>query len=241
MYFNGVVRILGKIDISGIKSTIKLVPESAWRDDWRKDCNPNFYDSHSLWMKSMPYTKDKIFHTFDSSCTCRHRGFQEEYLKFQETLETMFDSIVVRSCIIRLSPGNSVKRHIDGMHDIFRYCYRIIIPIITNERAILKYDDHEFVLDEGTVYDTNPFIPHSTFNGGDEDRYQAVIDLFPKTVPEDVIKIKKYDVWDSKLCSDLMEVKIKKRNVELDTWKERYEKEKQNVLEKKDVFKHSDF
>lgn len=241
MYFDGVVRIMGKIDISEMQPLISDIPESAWQKDWRKNVNPNFYDSHSIWMKSMPFTKDKIFHVFDSSCTCEHTDFQSAYLKFQQQLENMLDGKVVRSCIIRLIPGNSVKRHIDGQHDIFRYCYRIIIPIKTNDRSVLKYDDHEFVLEEGIVYDTNPYLPHSTFNGGDSDRYQAVIDVFPNTVPENEIELKEYHHWDPELCQS-MEPRSRsiERNIELHVWEERYQKEKIRAREQKNVFKHSD-
>lgn len=240
MYFDGVVRIMGKIDVSEMKSLVEEIPESAWESDWRKNVNPNFYDSHSVWMKSMPFTKDKIFHAFDSSCTCQHDGFQQAYLDFQRQLENMLDGIVVRSCIIRLTSNNSVKRHIDGQHDIFRYCYRIIIPILTNSKSILKYDDHEFVLEEGIVYDTNPYLPHSTFNGGETNRYQAVIDVFPNTVPENEITLRLYDVWDPKLCKSLEPKGPVDRNNELHIWEERYEKEKVRALQQKEIFKHSD-
>lgn len=240
MYFDGVVRIIGNLDISEMQSYVKEIPDSVWDNDWRKRVNSNFYESNSVWMKSMPLKKDRIFHVFDSSCTCQHIEFQQAYNDFEKRLECLLEGTTVRSCIIRLLPGNSVKRHIDGNHDIFRYCYRIIIPIVTNEKAVLQYDDYEFVLEEGIVYDTNPFLPHSTFNGGQENRYQAVIDVLPNTIPKDIIEIKKYEFWDYKLFQSMEPVRTFDRNIELPTWEERYEKEKEIAKSHTDIFKYSD-
>lgn len=242
MFFDGVVRIMGRIDVSEMKSLVEEVPESAWLADWRRDANPNFYDSHSLWMVSMPFTNDGVFHAFDSTITCQHEGFQKAYKKFQNELETMLDGTVARSCIIRLTPGNSVKRHIDGRHPVFRWCYRIIIPVLTNEQSCLYYDDKEFVLEEGIVYDTNPYLPHGTHNRGTTNRYQAVIDVLPRDTPDCKIVLKKYDEWDQELCRSLEpDNRNKDRNLELDAWTKRYNTEMKKAINHKDLFKYSDF
>jgi hypothetical protein len=242
MFFDGVVRIMGRIDVSEMKSLITEVPEDAWLSDWRRNANPNFYDSHSLWMVSMPFTSDGIFHAFNSTITCQHENFQKSYMKFQRELETMLDGTVVRSCIIRLTPGNSVKRHIDGRHPVFRWCYRIIIPILTNEQSTLFYDDKDFVLEEGIVYDTNPFLPHGTRNLGTTNRYQVVLDVLPRDTPDCKIVLKKYDEWDPELCRSLEpKDKNRDRNLELDSWTRRYNTEMKKAMNHKDLFKYSDF
>jgi hypothetical protein len=225
MYFDGNIRKLGTVDVAALKASVLEIPERAWQADWRRTANANFQHSHSIWTVSMPFTKDDTFHIFDSLETAQCRSFQQDCKVFHDALGKMLDGVVARACIIRLEPGNFVERHIDGAHPIFRHCYRLIIPIITNSRATLNYDDCEYVLDQGVIYDTNPYLPHSTHNGGDTIRYQAVIDLFPYSVPESVIKLKFYN-WNPVLYKSLAPGRTpEQRNKELTQWEKRLETE----------------
>lgn len=226
MYFHGTIRPLTSIDVSSLKETIKNIPESAWEADWRKDANLNFSDSHTIWMRSMPFNHDNTFHIFDSSCTCQDSLFKEHYEKFHSQIEDLLDGTIVRTSIIRLLSNKSVKRHVDGSNKIFRFCRRLIIPIISGEKSKFIYDNIEYTLDEGMIYDTNPFIPHSTFNGEDYARYQAVIDLFPKEIPESVIKLE-FHPWDEKKLYDLrFKIENRDRDKPLKIWQELLEEEK---------------
>jgi len=225
MYFEGNIRTLGKVNIENIKRSVLEIPERAWQADWRRTANANFQYSHSIWTVSMPFSKDGIFHIFDSLETALCPSFEDDCRQFHNDLGKMLDGVVARSCIIRLEPGAHVERHIDGAHPIFRHCYRLIIPIITNPKATFNYDDSEYVLEAGVVYDTNPYLPHSTHNNGDADRYQAVVDLFPYSVPESEVKLKFYD-WDIELYKSLAPGRTpEQRNKELKRWEQRLETE----------------
>lgn len=201
MYFDGDIRELGSIDIYDLAESMQAISEETWQKDWRKKVNPNFTHSHSIWPVSLPFTNDAIFHVFDSLKTCNCESFSQVYQDFSDRLEKKLNGRILRSCIIRLTPGNYVSRHIDGTHPVFRHCLRLIIPIITNDKSILKYDDGEYVLKTGVIYDTNPYLPHSTYNGGNTDRFQAVIDLLPNDTDCDFDII--FYPWDLNLYQEL--------------------------------------
>lgn len=231
MYFNGTIRKIGEIDVSKMQKSILSIPEDAWELDWRKTKNLNFYDSHTVWMRSAPFCNETTLHSFDSSQTCCSDEFKNDYEEFHSDLENLLDGKIIRTAIIRLLPGNSVKKHIDGTHIIFRFCRRLIIPIISGQKATFSYDiDH--VLEEGTIYDTNPYFPHSTFNGDSYARHQAVIDLFPLEIPNSIVNLKFYS-WDQeKIFLDYQEkyfdsiLKNRDRTRNLSRWKEIVEIEK---------------
>jgi hypothetical protein len=201
MYFDGDIKEIGSIDIYDLAESMRLIPEETWQKDWRKKVNPNFTQSHSIWPVSLPFTNDNVFHVFDSLVTCDNEDFGRVYRNFSDQLETQLNGKILRSCIIRLAPGNGVSRHIDGTHPVFRHCLRLIIPVITNDKAVLRYDNGEYVLKSGIIYDTNPYLPHSTYNGGDSYRYQAVVDLLPNDTDCDLDLM--FYSWDLDLYKEL--------------------------------------
>jgi hypothetical protein len=48
-------------------------------------------------------------------------------------------------------------------------------------------------MEEGVIYDTNGYLPHRAYNGGDTSRYTFVFDIMPKD--ETAMTIKFYE-WD---------------------------------------------
>lgn len=226
MYFEGNIRPLCKINITDIQKSVKLIPEFAWEFDWRKKVNKNFYDSYTIWMRSLPYSADSIFHVFDTQHLCYNEDFKKDWKDFQSCMESMLDGIIVRSAIVRLLPGRTVKRHLDGKFPIFRFSRRLIVPIISGQKSFFNYDDVDHVLEEGMIYDSNPFVPHGTSNFEEYSRYQAVIDFFPKEIPESIISLQ-FHSWDRDLYFQLQEkVDQSNRDEYLPIWKEIYEEEK---------------
>jgi hypothetical protein len=194
MYFEERVRIFGKVDVGPLKAPLLAVPETSWEKDWRRRANPNFADSHTLWMAMSPLTEDNIFHVFDSLVLCNHKEFEQEYLKIATQVEEAAKGIIVRAGIIRLPAGHEVHRHVDGKHNLMKYCHRILLPVITNPKALFHYDDGEqYFMEEGVIYDTNGYLPHRAYNGGDTSRYTFVFDIMPKD--ETAMTIKFYE-WD---------------------------------------------
>ena len=196
MYFDLDIIPLGPIDILSIKSLIKDIPESAWEQDKRRLANKNFEETHTLWLRLMPMTADKIFHVFENLQVCGVPTLEKKIDNLHLDIEKALDGFIIRSSIIRLEPGNHVHRHVDGIHPLFVYGRRLIIPIITNPYVIFQYeDDRNYNLQEGIIYDTNGFVPHCTVNNGSETRYQFVIDLLPNSTREEWNKINFHKTW----------------------------------------------
>ena len=55
---------------------------------------------------------------------------------------------------------------------------KLIVPLQTNPRATLTVDGADFHLEAGYAFEVNNLVPHSAFNGGEEDRIHFVFEVF---------------------------------------------------------------
>jgi hypothetical protein len=186
MFIYGTLQELGKIDVSALKNLIGDVDEKHWAWDQRPMFSPFVWASApSLWFVVSPFTEDYIFHTMN-----RYESFSEfpelvDTMKnIHENIEKKFDCKIVTSSIIRLKPNANVGEHTDGYENKFRFSHRLIIPVAVNEECYwVSYIDNErklITLEENTIYDSNPFIPHGTINKGKTIRYHLVMDIVCK-------------------------------------------------------------
>jgi hypothetical protein len=67
--------------------------------------------------------------------------------------------------------------HTDAIHEN-QYAMKLHVPVITNDKVILKVNGEEFFMEEGKVYllDTNSW--HSYTNNSDEDRWHFICDVW---------------------------------------------------------------
>lgn len=67
--------------------------------------------------------------------------------------------------------------HTDAIHEN-QYAMKLHVPVITNDKVILKVNGEEFFLEEGKVYllDTNSW--HSYTNNSDDDRWHFICDVW---------------------------------------------------------------
>jgi len=193
MYLLNDLEIIGKIDISVLRKHILSIPRYIWETDRRRLTNPNFRESFSLHLRLMPFSLDKYFHVYNNVVTYDDYVLTTEANKIHKEIEDLFQGYIVKSTIIRLDPGTNVAMHIDGADKIFKEGHRIIIPLITNSASYAIFEDRTYHLEEGIIYDTNSFIPHSTTNEGSEPRYHLVLDIIYKTNIEHFKNIKIYN------------------------------------------------
>jgi len=229
MYFDADIEEIGTTNILPIKNLIKTVSESVWKSDRRRINNSNFEETHTLWLRRMPMTEDGFFHVFDNLKICNNLDLENEINKFHSTIENLLDGFIIRSSIIRLEPNKRVHPHVDGIHPIFIYGRRIIVPIITNPNVIFKYEeDRTYHLKEGIMYDTNGFIPHCTVNNGNETRYQFVLDLLPNSPNDGAPLINFYKNWTTEQYDKVVAlVPPYYTNTVLPDWKSIRDKQKQ--------------
>lgn len=243
VWFPAAVRKIGKVDVDFFKNALKEVPEDIWRSDQRRITNSNFYDSYSLWLRFLPRTNfgnDETFHVFENN-KFNHPEFEKNCRNFQENFEKEFNGTIIRNCIIRLFPTQHINKHLDGSENLHLYCNRLIIPIITNPQVVMFYQEtpdypsKEYILEEGDVYDTNGFIPHSVTNNGRETRYAFVMDFLQnETIHSMTVNI--YKEWTSEFLAEMdSKGKRKKFNpnmsaplVDISTqWLDRYNAQKE--------------
>lgn len=182
MFFDGKIKTVGKVDITLLKQLLPLIAEDMWEFDNRRIINSNFSESHTVWFREFFPTTDDGLHYFDKLASFKNNNITFAWATLTNQLEEIVNGKCVKSGVIRLFPGKKIERHVDGNTNIFKYCHRIVVPITSNNKDFLYYDDgNNIVLDEGIVYDSNGYLPHWVINNGTEILYTAVFDLFPNT------------------------------------------------------------
>ena len=228
MYFEGELRSYGTVNVDPFKEPMLAVSEDLWASDPRYKVNSNFKESRTLWIYTMPLTPDGIFHVFDKSRLYSNE-FNSSYQELHRRVEELTDGIVIRSGIIRLEPGMSVARHIDGNHLMMQTCHRMLLAVVTNDKMIYRTDSQDYLLEEGMLYDVNGYIPHSTHNNGETARYSFAFDVLPKEFLNNKVTVKYYD-WDEELFNKVAAtVPNKPINGLIDNWQQHMDKAKKDL------------
>ena len=238
MWIDGHIKFLGKIDIISFKKSVSAISYKIYDLDHRNKSNFNFRNSETIWLIESPtWAIENEFHCYYNLNICNDETFLKNILQVHTDIESLYNGVIVRSCLIRLRPFKFIHTHIDPpSFYFFRYSSRLIIPIITNPQASIQYDNDIYFLEEGYVYDTNPYIPHSTKNSGSEDRIHLVIDIVPYRYKEHISKIKKYtpnDILDYRKISKINSVNYKTQlmeNYHMHNWQALTEYERKEKL-----------
>ena len=201
------VKNFAHYDVSEFKKRLPSIADAVWAKDQRRGSNIHFYDSTTLWLRKMPnrtprlsnYGHGDTFHVFED-IDFGDTEFDALCRSFQADFESRFIGQLIRSSIIRLLPGEHIKKHIDGDENLHRYCHRLILPIMTNPLVVMDYDGpddypaKQYILDENVVYDTNGYVPHSVTNNSQQVRYAFVLDFLPNNSCNMQTKI--YHEWN---------------------------------------------
>jgi hypothetical protein len=86
-----------------------------------------------------------------------------------------FNSVVGRSRLMRLAPGASVLRHVDGNY-FWRHHLRIHVPIITDSDVTFYCDSEEVNMAAGESWTFDNWLPHWVENRSERSRIHLVID-----------------------------------------------------------------
>lgn len=179
MYTDGKLKVIDQANVQDIKELLLTFNELAWEADQRRHVNKNFSETHTLWLQQHSESHDSFLYTVDMLGSYNNQEFNSKWIPLCSKVENALSGKIVRALIIRTRPGKTINRHMDGLHNVFKYCHRIILPITSNSFPFLFYDDESFILDEGTMYDSNGFVPHWAVNNGTDDVYTAIFDVLP--------------------------------------------------------------
>lgn len=107
-------------------------------------------------------------------------GFQDTPLLqqcgyFREILDSfLFEKECVR--LLALAPGSTIKEHRDRGLSYENGCFRLHIPIITDEKVDFIVDNTRLQMEAGSLWYANFDLPHSVHHHGAMRRIHLVID-----------------------------------------------------------------
>lgn len=90
--------------------------------------------------------------------------------------DTIPDGKIIRGEVVNLIPDRSLTPHID-VYWFHRESRRIHIPITTNNQCFLTFEDRQYHLAVGSIYEINNRILHSAFNNGPTNRVHVILDI----------------------------------------------------------------
>ena len=83
---------------------------------------------------------------------------------------------IIRGEVVNLIPDRSLTPHLD-VYWFHRESRRIHIPITTNDQCFLTFEDRQYHLPVGSIYEINNRIIHSAFNNGMTNRVHVILDI----------------------------------------------------------------
>lgn len=88
---------------------------------------------------------------------------------------------IVRGELVNLLPGKSLTPHVD-VYWFHRESKRIHIPMLTNPLCKLSFEDRDYHLEPGKLYEINNRIMHSGYNKGNTPRIHLILDFMPEEI-----------------------------------------------------------
>lgn len=87
------------------------------------------------------------------------------------------EPVYPKAMLARLEAGRRIDEHRDGegSHPLV---HRIHVPLETSPEAVLTVGGEDFHLSAGHAWEVNNLVPHSVFNGGEQDRIHLVFEVF---------------------------------------------------------------
>lgn len=145
--------------------------------DWTKHYNTNDYsgDWSSIALMSQGGNSNNIYALPTNNEEVIFTEIVEQCNYFKEIINQFkFQKSSVR--LLRLSVGAEIKPHKDYCLGYEDGCFRIHIPVITNDEVEFILDNKRLIMKEGECWYINANFTHSVANRGKEDRIHLVID-----------------------------------------------------------------
>lgn len=180
--FDGHIRQVGHITnqlLDEFREKVSQISESSWRASNAK--KPNQFDVF----------KDSVHHLvlqFPMNLE-DHRvsGFTRHWRDWRDSMSTVLEAVsgyyqfprpkTSRIMLARLFPGADIPLHIDGS-EAARKPHKIHLPILTSEKVEFLFEDAEYHLEAGRMYEVNNRVPHGGRNASDTDRVHLIFDYY---------------------------------------------------------------
>ena len=119
-----------------------------------------------------------IYHDYHGVTLHKDEKYREEALRIAEKFFPNTTIQVVNARLHRMGPGVQLKKHRDGSppnKDVFHVLH---LPLKTNPKAYLAFEDLEVHMEEGKVYEINYTKPHWGGNDGEEERIHLFMEIY---------------------------------------------------------------
>ena len=146
-------------------------------EHWINHYNTNDYTGNwsSIALMSQGGKSDNIYALPTSNTEVKYTDTLQQCDYFKEILEQFkFQKTSVR--LLRLAVGAEIKPHKDYCLGYEDGCFRIHIPIITNDSVEFILDNERLIMNEGECWYIDANFTHSVINNGNIDRIHLVID-----------------------------------------------------------------
>ena len=193
MNFDGHIRALSSVkDTNTISVLQSLLETYEWNHDtcltFNKNNDPAFVDSHCI-----QFTPSPLMCGIRSTYPQNYTKSTLDLITLGESLtsemhQLFLDHYHLKSHLVGIIPGGKQIRHIDGAF-YHKYAKRLLTPIITTSLARTNFDDADYELEVGIIYEMNNVIHHWSENNDLSMRVFLFADFIP---PEHVQKVKDY-------------------------------------------------
>ena len=170
MFFNGLIRPYGSIDVGSISEFVTdfIASQTATK----------FNSTISLFNDSQWMILDIAYK--DPTATQLYVQPPGEYYKIVDSLLALLGQkyYVVQSMIAWMPPGTEVSKHVD-LQKLYVNTRRLHVQLLQSPQATMSSyagpREYKFNFDTGTVYELNNRVYHSAKNNSTEDYYAILV------------------------------------------------------------------
>lgn len=160
-------------DTERLKKDVRKIIDKNWTNHYNKNDYTGKWTSIAL--MSQNGKSDSIFALPSGDEKLVPTEILDSCTYFKEILDSfLFEKTAVR--LLKLDVGAEVKPHSDNCLGYEDGCFRLHIPIITNNEVEFILDGNRLVMNEGECWYIDANFIHSVANRGTEDRIHLVID-----------------------------------------------------------------
>lgn len=178
----------GKIDTEPFLPLIaKYETSELWNDPFRVKNNGSHKSTENLSFVWTPILDQGFFSSYVNPDVIG-TDLEQVYKAVTQQVLQLVPGKTLRATLIRMQPQSVIKYHLDGVHEVWRACHRIHLPIITEPDVKFYYkwlDENGNILEAskhlevGTLVEIDNFVPHGVAHKGNSVRYHLMYDILP--------------------------------------------------------------
>ncbi|RBW60812.1 aspartyl/asparaginyl beta-hydroxylase domain-containing protein [Tenacibaculum sp. E3R01] len=162
-----------QFNVEKLQNELQTIVTSKWNDHFNKTGYEGSWKSIALYAENGD--ENNIYASIEK-VKITETPFLKECPYLKEVINT-FKSLLISVRLLNLEKGSKIKPHRDYKLGYEDNCFRIHVPIITNNKVTFLLDDEIVDMKVGECWYTNVNYIHSVSNLGDTDRIHLVIDL----------------------------------------------------------------